>query len=113
MTIKNPHSGRKKRGWNWPPGVGDTLNGEKQIPPVSLRSRVGMTSGGAGILRLRFRPLVADENFVQDDKLKGCGPVRLGRWVAGGGCSYMSNGEGKSRFLLALTSLCSARAASE
>ena len=68
MTIKNPHSGRKKRGWNWPPGVGDTLNGEKQIPPVSLRSRVGMTSGGAGILRLRFRPLVADENFVQDDR---------------------------------------------
>jgi hypothetical protein len=57
----------QKAGMEWATRRGDTLNDEKRIPPVSLRSRVGMTSGGAGILRLRFRPLIADENFAQDD----------------------------------------------
>jgi len=32
-----------------------------------------------GILRLRFRPLVADENFAQDDK---CEETKGREWIA-------------------------------
>ena len=44
-----------------------------------------------GILRLRFRPPIADENFAQDDNAEPqiCGPIHLGRRTAGGGCPHV------------------------
>jgi hypothetical protein len=42
-----------------------------------------LSSGcGAGILRLRFRPLIADENLAQDDNGRWGGREKLDRFAA-------------------------------
>jgi len=48
LTVVNPTSRKGREKWGTHRGV---AFGEKQVPPVSLRSRVGMTGGWCGLVR--------------------------------------------------------------